>query len=216
METWAGDPGWTDITYSADITPVSGTDVWLTFRVQNKDNYYLFTLSTSKLWKLVNGDYTELKQGTGSFSSGNTYSISVQLSGSSIKVFSGSTQVLDHSDTQFSSGYVGFGGNNATGTFDNAMVTGSTGSVGIAGNTVTLPAGPGLVVSGNPVRSGERITVRAEGTMSGRISLYTVNGDLAASWQQERSKGAVIPENLVPGVYYLECGGRVTKILLVK
>lgn len=54
-----GGESFTDITYTADVTPVSGLDVWLIFRVQDAGNYYLFSLAggsgKGELWKLGNG-----------------------------------------------------------------------------------------------------------------------------------------------------------------
>jgi len=125
MESFGGDAEWDDITYECDITPGSGTDVWAIFRVQDKDNYYLFTLQSGRLYKLVNGSYTQLATGSGSFSTGTTYHIKVELNGSSIAISSNGTQVLTASDGTFSKGKVGFGSNNNTGTFDNAEVPGN-------------------------------------------------------------------------------------------
>jgi hypothetical protein len=119
---WAGDASWTDISFTADVTPSSGTDVWMIFRVQNASNYYLYTLQTGKLYKLVGGSYSEIASGTGGYSTGTTYSITVELEGSSITVLRNGTEVLSTTDTQFSSGYVGFGSNGASGKFDNAVV----------------------------------------------------------------------------------------------
>jgi hypothetical protein len=45
--SWAGETDWADISFSADVTPQSGTDVWMIFRVQDASNYYLFTLQGS-------------------------------------------------------------------------------------------------------------------------------------------------------------------------
>lgn len=158
--TFAGDPSWTDITYTADVTPTSGTDVWMIFRVQDKSNYYLFTLSGPSLYKLVNGTYTKIQDGTGSFSAGNTYSLKVELAGTSIKIYSGSTLVLSAADTQFSSGYVGFGANNGNGSFDNAMVTtaGGTG-MGVLPQIAAQRDRLDLAVSPSPFRDAAYINL---------------------------------------------------------
>jgi len=137
-----GDPAWTDYTFSADVTPVGGAnpcDVWLIFRAQDANNYYLFTLMSASVYKLVNGSYTLVRQGQGvTFTAGTTYNIQVEVSGSTITVYNNSTLVLTATDTQFAGGRVGFGSNSATGTFDNAVVTFSS--------TVTSFSRPGPAV----------------------------------------------------------------------
>jgi len=153
MESFGGDADWDDITYACDITPGSGTDVWAIFRVQDASNYYLFTLQSSKLYKLVNASYTQLATGSGSFSTGTTYHIKVELNGSSIAISSNGTQVLTASDGTFSKGKAGFGSNNNTGTFDNAEVPGNC-SNGF--NPMRPPVlGPKIGFLPNPVTAGQ-------------------------------------------------------------
>ena len=145
-ESYGGDPGWTDITYSADITAVSGVnvaDVWMLFRVQDDNNYYLFTLvgtgGSGELYKLVNGNYTSVKSSGVVFNQGTTYSLKVVLNGSNIKIYNGATLILDVNDTQFSSGMVGFGGNKTEGKFDNVVVVTSGGQTIL--QAPVIPAG---------------------------------------------------------------------------
>jgi hypothetical protein len=122
---WAGQSIWTDITITADITLETGTDSWIIFRVQDQDNYYIFTLQDGgALWLLQNRGGPKLADAVGgSFSSGNTYTIKVVLEGNSIKIYHGATKLIDLTDNTFSSGYVGFGANGALGAFDNVSVS---------------------------------------------------------------------------------------------
>jgi hypothetical protein len=124
--SWAGDPGWTDITITADITLTSNTDSWIIFRVQDRDNYYIFTLQDGgALWLLQNHSGPKLADASGAtFTVGNTYTIQVVLEGNNIKVYSGTTKIIDMNDNTFSSGRVGFGANGSLGSFDNIEVTG--------------------------------------------------------------------------------------------
>lgn len=122
---WAGEAGWTDITYTADITPATGADAWIIFRVQDQSNYYLFTLDGKALYKLVNGSFQSIKEAGGSFATGNTYTIKVELAGSSIKIYEGTSLILSATDPQFSSGKVGFGSSNSQAGFDNVKVEGT-------------------------------------------------------------------------------------------
>ena len=171
METWAGDPTWTDITLSAELTSSSGNpseDIWLLFRVQDKDNYYLFTLEgpsgKAELYKLVGGKYTMIKAGSLTASANVTYTIKVVLAGSSIKVYNGSTLILEAIDTQFSKGYVGLGANGAFGTFDNVEVSFGSGStiIDYPGSNF-IPVMPGntqawYTLTGKPVPENTRKT----------------------------------------------------------
>jgi hypothetical protein len=118
------------VTFTADVTPTIGKDVWVLFRVQDASNFYLFTLDGCEVYKMVNGSFQSVGKGSGSFTTGTTYTIKVELSGSSIKVYNGSTQVFSGTDSQFSAGKVGFGSNSSQGTFDNVTVTGG-GATGI-------------------------------------------------------------------------------------
>lgn len=127
---YAGEAAWGDVTFAADVTPTIGKDVWVLFRVQDASNYYLFTLDGAEVYKVVNGGFQSVGKGTGTFGTGTTYTIKVALAGSSIKIYNGSTQVFSGTDSQFTSGKVGFGSNGSQGTFDNVTVTGG-GATGI-------------------------------------------------------------------------------------
>jgi hypothetical protein len=216
--SWAGQLDWDDISLTADITPGSGTDVWIIFRVQDASNYYLFTLQNGgALYKLVGGSYTKIADASGAnFAAGTTYSIEVETSGSSITIYSGGTQILSVSDNQFSAGYVGFGSNGASGTFDNVKVA-DIGAVNEDNSLGRRPAGggAGIRLNPNPFTSSVRIipvgfsAKDIDGTA--RLAVYDIHGrvvgDLtrraghSVSWKP-RSRGA--------GVYWvvLEAGNQ--------
>jgi hypothetical protein len=126
---WAGEAAWGDYTYTADVTPISGTntgDTWMIFRVQDANNFYLFTMYGGKgsLWKFVGGSFTILADGNGAvtFSNNQTYNMKVEVAGNSIKVYANNTLVASATDNTFTKGYVGFGSDNAQGEFDNVSV----------------------------------------------------------------------------------------------
>jgi hypothetical protein len=183
-ETWAGEPTWDDITYTCDVTPTSNTDVFVIFRVQNANNYYLFTLDGGhgNLYKLVNGNYSLIKAGSGvTFTQDNTYNIRVELSGSSIQVYSGTALVVDATDTQFSSGYVGFGSTGSTGAFDNAEVSAPGGTV-ITGPFASGSSNDGIRVYPNPFRAGIEISILNHNAefiyQNVKVQIYDITGKL--------------------------------------
>jgi hypothetical protein len=168
--SWAGEPDWADITFAADVKPASGTDVWMIFRVQDAQNYYLFTLngSSGALYKLVNGGYTKLADGSGvAFATGSTYAMKVEMVGGSIKVYSGSTPVCQATDNQFAAGYVGFGSNGAGGSFDNVQV--STGTTPVSGHAPGLRVLPRIEILPNPFNTKTKISVYLNGNTTGGV-----------------------------------------------
>jgi len=220
-ESFGGDANWTDITYECDITPVTGTDVWVIFRVQDASNYYLYTLQSSKLYKLVNGSYTQLASGSGSYSTGTQYHIKVVLQGPSITIYADGTEVLQYSDGTFSKGMVGFGSNNAQGKFDNVLVTGFTGILDDGYKNGDFK----LVVSPCPMTDVSGMTIRIEGhpVQNTDIQLFESDGDRLPA-RFERAAG--INEyygnlkGLPAGVYllkvYIKNGGLNRKVVITR
>ena len=194
---YAGDASWTDISYTATVTPDSGTDVWVIFRVQDASNYYLYTLQSGKLYALVNGTYKEIGSGTAGFNSQTAYTISVLLSGNAIKISSNRSQVLSFSDNTYSNGKIGFGSNGAKGIFDNVQVTSTASSIL---TTYKQQMGPksSIAVMPNPATSFTPIRVEYTGNepISG-ISVHTLSGQLVA--QPELSKTPYGPCVLIWG-----------------
>ena len=207
MNTWAGDANWTDLTYTVEVTPQSAVDVWVLFRVKDASNYYLFTLNGGGgLWKVVNGSFTEIKKGSASFSTGTTYTIKVELTGSTIKIYNGTSLVLQATDTQFTKGYIGLGGNNATGAFDNIVVTSGSGTPVFGTHLMPGLADHALFANPNPVSDYIRINTDIP------VSLYTCNGELIGTY----INGNIYIGDLVPGVYVLKAGNQTRTILKLK
>lgn len=175
---WAGEPDWDDLTFEADVTPGSETDAWLIFRAQDAYNYYLFTLQgtgSGELYALVDGNYSKIADGSGAnFVTGQTYRIRVELEGSSIKVYDGDTKIVDATDNRYSSGYLGFGSNLATATFDNAMVTLNRGAA-IVRDAHSIPGSDKLQVRMIPNRMQGLVYVQAPAGLRSPIQLQIVN-----------------------------------------
>lgn len=123
--SYAGSTDWTDITYTIDVTPTSGSTQWVLFRVQDADHFMLFQLSDASVYR-HNGaaDWTQVASGSGSFTTGQTYAIEIVLDGAGITITSNGSAVVSTSDNTFTSGAVGVGGYESTASFDNITVAG--------------------------------------------------------------------------------------------
>lgn len=203
--SYAGDAGWTDITYTVDVTPTSGGSQWVLFRVQDIDHFYLFQLSNATLYRHNGaGDWTALESGSAAFTTGQTYTITVELRGDAITISSNGTQVLSTSDNTFSSGMVGVGGYQATARFDNVVVSGGGQAAAI---TLLAPDG------GETFHVGDTMHIRWQAD-PGRISsallqitfndgetYYAINTDsaIASSDPGWGDYTWVIPDSIIDG-----------------
>jgi hypothetical protein len=124
--SYAGDATWSDYTYEVDVTPTSGSNQWLIFRVQESGDFYLFQFGNSTLYAKEGGDYTEITSGSASFSTGTTYHFKVDVTSDVITMYVDGSEVLSTSDVTFSSGGVGFGGYESQAEFDNVVVSSKT------------------------------------------------------------------------------------------
>jgi hypothetical protein len=140
---WGGLYEWQDIVYTAEITPVSGMDIWMIFRVHDKDNLYLFTLGlTGLLWKIENGNFTRLGASNGAvpFLPESTYTMQVILKGDSITVRANDTDLISLTDTTFRNGYAGLGSNGGCrALFDNVSVVCHSTGIGPYNNSLFRP-----------------------------------------------------------------------------
>ena len=119
---------WTDYTLSADVATLDNDGIGLAFRVQDSLNYYAFLMAKEsgiyRLDKIQNGTATTLKQLSGGFTTGQTYTLEVHVEGNSITVLRDGSPILTHTDATFSQGSVGLYSHYCTdSTFDNVQVS---------------------------------------------------------------------------------------------
>jgi hypothetical protein len=118
------------LTATGNATSTSGsTDNFaVLFDWQGPDDYYFASFSEtnssslSGLFKVSGGVQTQLADITSAITPGTTYTIRVERSDASIKVFRNNALQASASDATFTSGQVGFGSRNSRATFDNAVV----------------------------------------------------------------------------------------------
>lgn len=181
-----------DYTVSGDLYIVATSHAWndaaLVFGLQDSDNYYYVSLNESNngtthgIFKVVNGTPTELADfGSLAITAGNTYSVQVERSGSSITAYVNSAQAASINDSTFSGGQVGFGTVNDAAEFDNLYAEEISG-----GGTVAAP-----VFSPVPGSYGSAQNVTITSSTSGATIRYTTNGSTPTSSSGTVYTGAV-------------------------
>lgn len=119
------------LTAEAKVTQTSNAfnDFSIIFGYQNTDNYYFASFNesndpnTSGIFRVSGGTQTQLADITNLIMPGTTYTVKIERTGNSIKVFRNETMLASASDSTFTNGKVGFGSRNDTCTFDNLIVT---------------------------------------------------------------------------------------------
>ncbi|MEJ3750197.1 DUF1565 domain-containing protein [Actinomycetes bacterium KLBMP 9797] len=158
----AGTASWTDYTVTAKVTPTafngSNRFVALLARTQSATSYYYVALrsnNTVELKRLTNGSATTLASGSVTVSAGTAYTLSLEVSGSTLRGSVNGGAVLTATDAQYAAGGVGLATYYATADFDDVTV--SSGGV-TPTPTATAPTSPppstpppanGLVVATN-------------------------------------------------------------------
>jgi hypothetical protein len=208
--SWAGESGWDDYTFTADVTPQSGTDVWMIFRVQDADNFYLFTLNgNGALYKYANSTYQKIQNASGTFQDGNTYALKLDVKGSTIKVYSSDVLILEATDNTFTSGYIGFGANGSSGAYDNVRVeSNATVITSFQHRPACLPV---LSVRPLPMHGSGRIQIMGNAGHDIHLKIFSPAGFLVSQkrltgnnpvyiWQGKNLKGNRTPS----GVYIIK------------
>jgi hypothetical protein len=160
---YTGDAAWNDYTVSAKIKPLvyNGTDrtVALMARFQSTSNFYCVKLSnanTVSIQRKSGGQITTLATKTYVIASGTQYSVSLNLSGSSLSLYINDVLQLTATDSTFTSGKVGFSVVNASAEFDDIVVVSGTPGPSASPTASTSPspsASPSATASVEPSAS---------------------------------------------------------------
>ncbi|BCB87513.1 pectate lyase family protein [Phytohabitans suffuscus] len=129
----AGQASWTDYTVSAKVKPTafSGGNRFAAVlaRAQSATSYYYVALrsnNTVELKKLVNGTATTLASTSLAVSAGTTYTVSLQVAGSTLRSTVNGGAALSATDTAFTSGDVGVATFYTAADFDDVSVETAT------------------------------------------------------------------------------------------
>jgi len=161
----AGQLSWADYTVSVRVRPnaFNGTNrfVAVLARAQSNTSYYYVALRSSntvELKKLVGGSATTLASAPVTVSIGTWYTVSLTVSGTSLRSTVNGGTALTATDTQFAAGQAGVATFNASGSFDNVLVETVSGpSPTTPGPSPSTP-GPGQSTpSPGPVPPGQPI-----------------------------------------------------------
>ncbi|WP_345511336.1 pectate lyase family protein [Phytohabitans houttuyneae] len=125
----AGQASWTDYTVTAKVKPTafSGSNRFAAVlaRAQSATSYYYVALrsnNTVELKKLVNGTATTLASGSLTVSAGTTYTVSLQVAGSTLRSTVNGSAALSATDTAFAAGGVGVATFYTAANFDDVSV----------------------------------------------------------------------------------------------
>jgi hypothetical protein len=103
-----------DVSVSVRFKPISGnTDraAGIIFRIQDKDNYYIVRANALEdnvnLYKYVNGQRIDIKDGSGKVASGKWQELRVEVAGNRIRGFLEGQPVVETTDDTYKTGGVG-------------------------------------------------------------------------------------------------------------
>lgn len=125
MQSVSGGPQWTDYTIEADVK-ITSSAAGIIFRKADGDNMYMWQLSNTygglRPHKKVNGSWSTIKSVPYTFNLNTWYQVKIEASGSTIKTYINGNLLDTTTDTQFSSGKVGFRESGESAQFDNLKV----------------------------------------------------------------------------------------------
>ncbi|MEV0329026.1 right-handed parallel beta-helix repeat-containing protein [Micromonospora echinospora] len=147
----AGTSSWTDYSVQATVKPTafngSNRFVALVARAQSSTSYYYLALrsnNTVELKSLAGGSSTTLDTASVPVSAGSTYTLRLDVAGSSLKGYVDGNLLTEASDSRYASGRIGLATFYSSAEFDNVQVTSGGGT---PSPTPTTPT-PGP--TGNP------------------------------------------------------------------
>ncbi|MCW6005250.1 DUF1080 domain-containing protein, partial [Micromonospora sp. CPCC 205371] len=145
----AGSTSWTNYTVTTRVKPtaVNGSNrfVAVLARAQSATSYYYLALrsnNTVELKKLVNGSSTTFATASVTFTLNTWYTLSLEVSGSTLRGTVNGGTPLTATDTQFSSGQIGVATFNASARFDDVLVTDGPGPTPTTTSPTTPPSSP--------------------------------------------------------------------------
>jgi hypothetical protein len=233
-----GSTSWTDYTVSARVKPVSfgsGGTVGLLARASGSTKFYRLALLSGnqvQLQAVSGSSITVLGAASTTISTGTWYTLSLQVSGSSISGSVNGTQVGSGSSSAISAGRIGLQTLYASASFDDVAVSGTSGGGGTPTPTATqtssptptptstggggsggTPTGQWPTATGSVTVSG---TISVSGTFDGGLKRYCCIGDGSQSESQdpmfELADGATIKNVIIgsPAGDGVHCLGRCT------
>ena len=153
----AGTTTWTNYTVTARVKPtaVNGSNRFaaLLARVQSNTSYYYLALrsnNTVELKKLVGGSSTTLATGAATFTLNSWYTLSLDVSGTTLRGSVNGGTPLVANDSQFASGQVGVATFNAAANFDDVLVTSGAPTSPSPSPSVSRPPSPSPSPSVSP------------------------------------------------------------------
>ncbi|WP_117215661.1 pectate lyase [Allorhizocola rhizosphaerae] len=209
----AGSASWTNYTVTAKIKPtaVNGTNRFaaLLARAQSHTSYYYLALrsnNTVELKKLVSGAATTLATRPVTFSLNSWYTLSLEVSGTTLRGSVNGGTPLTANDSQFAAGSVGVATFNASANFDDVVVTDG-------GTTPPTPsASPSTSPSPSPSASpSPPLPGRPDGFAGvAGYGLSTTTGGAGGPTVTVRTTAEFLDYIARPGPYIVQVAGTIT------
>jgi fructan beta-fructosidase len=160
-----------DFTYEGDVRVINGTAAALTFRASaDGTQHYTANVDTSGLVKLWRPGYDIATHQT-PIIPGRPYHLKVVARGANIRVWLGSTEVINASDSTYTSGYFGLNAFNGTAGFQNVTSGAATDPGGA--RPIYGPGNKCVDVSGSNTANGTP------------IQIWDCNGSGAQQWTRQ-------------------------------
>ncbi len=215
----AGSASWTDYTVTARVKPTaaSGSNrfVAVLARAQSTTSYYYLALRTGntvELKKLVGGTSTTLASAPVAVSLNTWYTLSLEVSGSTLRGSVNGGAPLVATDGQFASGQIGLATYSLSARFDDVVVTGVGAPQPSASPTRSVTPSVSPSVSGSPSSSG---TPPAPGRPNGFATvagygLATTTGGAGGPTVTVDTTEEFLDHIARPGPYTIQVSGTIT------
>ncbi|WP_245601570.1 pectinesterase family protein [Hamadaea tsunoensis] len=173
----AGSASWTNYTVTARVKPLafngSNRFVALLARTQSDTSYYYVTLRSTNVFelkKLVNGSSTTLATAAATVTAGTWYTLSLTVSGSTLRGSVAGGPTLTATDSQFTAGGIGVATYYATASFDDISVA-DTGSP----SPSPSPTGTTIVVAKDGTGNYTTVQAAVNGVPAGNTKRVTIS-----------------------------------------
>ncbi|HYO10793.1 MAG TPA: fibronectin type III domain-containing protein, partial [Tepidisphaeraceae bacterium] len=201
-----------DFALTVDARPLAAGAPWanaaVIFGYQNASNYYFFSSNqsndagTNGIFRVVNGQRTELADIAATITPGTTYQLRVEREGNVIRAYRDGSLVATATDGTFTSGQVGIGSRQFQASFDNFVVVGTRLAAPAAPSDLTAAASSSSSINlswqdNSTNEAGFKVERSSNGgstwtqaaTVGPNVKAYAASGLTASTTYQFRVRG---------------------------
>jgi pectate lyase len=220
----AGTAAWSDYTVSVRVKPtaINGSNrfVAVLARAQSATSYYYLALrsnNTAELKKLVGGSATTLATAPATFTLNSWHTLTLEVSGNTLRGRVNGGTPLVASDSQFAAGQIGVATFNAAANFDDVLVT--TGTPASPSPSVSASASPSVSPSSSPPPSASPTPSDPVPPIPNRVNgfatvpgygIATTTGGAGGPTVTVSTTAAFLDYIARPGPYIIQVSGTIT------